>query len=138
MDAGARISDDKAVFRGMSNQNWSKRGIVNYRAFMLRRESAPYPIEVEISLGLSYESAVDELREHFGVGELSVREIHALPHGLSTLQHPKNNLKAMICGLPLFSEDSVQRDRAITMATDLARICYLVPLPPIPNGVTHS
>ena len=38
-------------------------------------------------------------------------------------------MKAEMHGLPLFSTDLVQRDLAVTMATDLARIAHWVAVP---------
>jgi len=126
MAALAPIANDQTVYRGLSNSNWCRNGIVNYKAFMLRPATAQYPIEEELSLGLTPETAVDELREHHGTAALSVLVIHGLPHNLRVLPDPDNALKAEMHGLPLFSTDAVQRGLAVTVATDLAGISRYV------------
>ena len=132
MAAAPLIPNNQQVYRGMRNPSWSKRGVVSHLAFMLRPATPEFPIEEELSLGLTIDAAIDELREHFGVGELSVLAIHDLPHGL-TVREAGEPLKADLFGLPLFSTDSHQRDLAVTMATDLANLAHLVPLNPAPQ-----
>lgn len=129
--AAPLIPNNQDVYRGMRNPSWSKRGVVSYLAFMLRPATAQFPIEQELSLGLTIDAAIDELREHFGVGKLPVLAIHALPHGLTVRETVGEPLKADLFGLPLFSTDPLQRDLAVTMATDLANLAHLVPLSPI-------
>ena|ERR1700676_1883665 len=126
MAAAPLIPNNQDVYRGMRNPSWSKRGAVSYLAFMLRPATAEFPIEQELSLGLTIDAAIDELRENFGVGELSVLTIHELPHGLTVRE--AEHYKADLFGLPLFSTDPQQRDLAVTMATDLASLAHLVPL----------
>ena len=118
------VPDEQNVYRGMRNKNWSKNGIVNYRAFMLRPATDQFPIEEELSLGLTPESAVDELQEHHGIAGILVRRIHLLPHHLTVQPDSENATKADIHGLPQFSTDPVQRDLAMTVATDLAKIVH--------------
>jgi hypothetical protein len=123
--------DDRLVYRGLRNRNWSKNGRVTYRAFLLRPATDQYPIEEELSLGLSHESAVDELDENFGVAILAIAQIHALPHGLTIRPDPENAQKADLFGLPLHSTDPAQISLAYAMATDLADISeFLPPAPP--------
>jgi len=112
----------------MRNPSWSKRGIVSPLAFMLRPATAQFPIEEELSLGLTIDAAIDELRENSGVAELSVMAIHELPHGLTVREATSERYKANLFGLPLYSTDPQQRDIAVTMATDLASLAHLVPL----------
>jgi len=95
---------------------------VQFKAFMLRPASSVFPAEEELSLGLTPQSAVDDLHEHHGAATLSVGEIHHLPHNLLVRIDPENDAKAMMSGLPLFSTEATERGRAITVATDLARI----------------
>lgn len=118
------VPDETNVYRGMRNKNWGKNGIVNYRAFMLRPATDEFPIEEELSLGLTPESAVDELQEHHGIAVLLVGRIHFLPHHLTVQPDSENVAKADIHGLPLFSTDPVQRGLAVTVATDLANIVH--------------
>lgn len=61
---------------------------------------------------------------------MSVAGVHALPHHLSVLPDAKNDMKAEMHGLPLFSTDPALRDLAVTMATDLASLATLDPVPP--------
>jgi hypothetical protein len=124
------IPDHEMVYRGMANASWCKRGVVNYKAFMLRPANDLYPIEEELSLGRSPESAVDELKENFGVGELSVQRVHGLPHALSVRPDMQNISKAYMLGVPLFSTDQTQRGIALAVATDLAGLCKPVPTTP--------
>lgn len=123
----ALIPNDRNVYRGMRNPSWSKRGSVSYLAFMLRPATAQFPTETELSLGLTPQSAVDELRENFGVASLSVRAINELPHGLTIRPDPRDATKVEMFGLPTHSIDTQQINLAIAMATDLAGIAYLVP-----------
>jgi hypothetical protein len=120
------IQDGQTVYRGMRVASWSKRGIVNYKAFMLRPATDKYPAEQEISLGQSIEKAIDELNEHYGVASLSVMRIHLLPHNLTVRVNSQDPMKADIWGLPLHSEDEHQRGIAMSMATDLAQLANLV------------
>jgi hypothetical protein len=120
------IQEGQTVYRGMRNPSWSRRGVVNFKAFMLRPASDEYPAEEEISLGLTVEKAVDELIEHFGVASLSVMRIHLLPHNLSVRANSRDTMKADIWGLPLYGENEDQRGIAVTMATDLADLANLV------------
>jgi hypothetical protein len=133
MAAAILVPDDRTVYRGLRNRNWSKGGQVTWKAFMLRPATPEFPIEEELSLGLTPESAVDELQENFGTAMLMVAEIHALPHGLTVRQNPVNEQKADLFGLPLHSVEPEQIDAAISMATDLADISEF--LPPIPAQV---
>jgi len=128
MAAAPLIPNDRDVYRGMRNPSWSKRGIVSPLAFMLRPATAQFPIEEELSLGLTIDAAIDELRENSGVAELSVMAIHELPHGLTVREATSERYKANLFGLPLYSTDPQQRDIAVTMATDLASLAHLVPL----------
>jgi hypothetical protein len=131
MAAPVLIPDDETVYRGMAASGWREQGIVNYLAFMLRPATPQYPLpEAELSLGRSAASAVDELRKNYGAAALSVAAVHALPHNLRVLPEAENVMKAEMHGLPLFSTDPVQRDLAVTMATDLARIARWVAVPP--------
>lgn len=132
MAAPVLIPDNETVYRGMANSNWCKREIVSYKAFMLRPATVLYPVaEAELSLGRSAASAVDELREHYGAVALSVAAVHALAHNVRIVPDRANVMKAEMHGLPLFSTDPTQRDRAVTMATDLAGLARWVPVPPI-------
>jgi hypothetical protein len=125
------IPGDEAVYRGLSNANWCKRGIVNYRAFMLRPANERFPEpESELSLGRTPEAAVNELATHYGAIGLSVGDVHALPHKLMVVEDAGDSLKAYILGLPLFSTDGESRARALAMATDLAQISQPTPLKP--------
>jgi hypothetical protein len=120
------IQHGQTVYRGMRNSNWAKKGIVTFRAFLLRPATDENPAEEEISLGLTIEKAIDELKEHHGVASLSVMRIHRLPHNLSVRVNSEDPMKADIWGLPLHSEDEEQRGRAVTIATDLAALANLV------------
>jgi len=131
MAAAPIIPNGRDVYRGMRNPSWSRRGIVSYLAFMLRPATAEFPIEQELSLGLTIEAAIDELDEHYGVAELSTPAILALPHGLTLRPTPNQPLKTDLLGLPLHSTEERQRDLAVTMAKDLAGIAHLVPLNPL-------
>lgn len=128
---GPLVPNDQSVYRGMRNANWVKHGAVNYKAYMLRAASAQFPAETELSLGLTPESAIDELQENHGVARLSVLAVHQLPHGLTVVADPENNTKAYLYGLLMFSTEEQQRGRAVTMATDLARLSVIVA--PLPN-----
>jgi hypothetical protein len=128
MAATALIPDDYPVYRGMRNPSWSKRGIISYLAFMLRAATTEFPAETELSLGLTPVSAVNELRENFGVARLSVIEVHQLPYNLRLHLDPQDDTKAEMFGLPLHSTDEAQRALAIEMASDLADIASLVPI----------
>ena len=127
MATPALIPNDRDVYRGMRNANWAKHGVVNYKAYMLRPATPDFPPEQELSLGLTPASAVDELAEHHGVGQLSVAAIHELPHNLAVRPDPENAAKTELFGLPLFSEDPILRDLAVTIATDLAGLTYYIP-----------
>src|SRR5438876_4982685 len=116
MAATATIPGNQSVYRGLRNSNWCKQGIVNYKAFMLRPGNDQNPPEEELSLGLTPDSAVDELHEHHGTAALSVLGVRSLPHNLHVLPDPDNETKAEMHGLPLFSTDSTQRDLAIAIA----------------------
>jgi hypothetical protein len=131
MAAPVLIPDNETVYRGMANSNWCKHEIVSYKAFMLRPATAQYPAaEAELSLGRSAASAVDELREHHGAAALSVAAVHDLTHNLRIQPDADDAMKAELHGLPLFSTDPIQRDRAVTMATDLAGLSRWVAVPP--------
>lgn len=127
---GPLVPNDQSVYRGMSNSNWVKHGAVTFKAYMLRAASAQYAAETELSLGLTPASAIDELRENHGIARLSVLAVHQLPHGLTIGPDPENDTKACLYGLPMFSTEEQQRGRAVTMATDLARISVIVTPPP--------
>ncbi len=130
----ALIPNERKVYRAMSNPSWVKRGQVTFRAFMLRPASEKFPIpEAEISLGLTPQSAIDELRENSGIGELLVSAVHELPHGLAIRQDRNSQHKAELFGLPLFSTDPAQISAAVGMATDLAFITRLLPPDPQPQ-----
>ena len=131
MTAAALIPNDRNVYRGMRNPSWSKRGAVSYLAFMLRPASAQFPIEQELSLGITVRAAIDELKQNFGVAELSVLSIHDLPHGLTVRPTPNEPMKADLLGLPLHSSDLQEIDLAVTMASDLATLAHLVPVAPL-------
>jgi len=120
------IQDGQTVYRGMRNPSWTKKGIITFKAFLLRPATDTYPAEEEISLGLTVEKAIDELKEHYGVASLSVMRIHWLPHNLSVRVNSKDPMKADIWGLPLHSEEEEQRGRAFTIATELAALANLV------------
>src|SRR5690242_10750098 len=126
MAAPVLIPDDQTVYRGLRNSNWCKQGVVNYKAFMLRPGNDQNPPERELSLGLTPESAVDELNEHHGTAALLVLSVHQLPHNLRVLPDSVNAAKAEMHGLPLFSTDAARRDLALTVATDLAGISHYV------------
>jgi hypothetical protein len=130
MAARALIPDNESVYRGMSKAAWCRQGIVTYEAFLLRPATVMHPIpEAELSLGRSAVSAVDELNKHYGAAILSVACVHALVHNLRVLPEADDATKAEMHGLPLFSTDPVQRDLAVTMATDLAGLATWVPVP---------
>ena len=131
MAAPAPIANAQTVYRGLRNSNWCKNGIVNYRAFMLRPANDQNPPEETLSLGLTPESAVDELHEHHGTGSLLVAAVHNLRHNLRVLPDAENPLKAEMHGLPLFSTEETQRDLALAIATDLAGIADFVPVHPV-------
>lgn len=133
MAAAPLIPNERDVYRGMRNPSWSRRGIVSHLAFMLRPATAQFPIEQELSLGLTAEAAIEELAEHYGVAGLSVLAIVQLPHGLTVRPTPNEPMKADLLGLPLHSTDEHQRDLAVTMAKDLAHLAHLVPLNPLPQ-----
>jgi hypothetical protein len=133
MAASPLVPNDRDVYRGMRNPSWSKRGVVSHLAFMLRPATADFPIEQDLSLGLTIEAAIDELREHYGIAELSVLAIHELPHGLTVRSAPNEPSKADLFGLPLYSTEEYQRDLAVTMAKDLATLAHLVPSNPLPQ-----
>lgn len=120
------IQDGQTVYRGMRNSSWAKKGVVTYKAFLLRPATDRDPAEEEISLGLTVEKAIDELKEHYGVASLSVMRIHWLPYNLLVRVNSKDPMKADIWGLPLHSEDEEQRGLAFTVASDLAAIANLV------------
>lgn len=126
MAGSALLTDNQDVYRGMANASWCKGGIVKYKAFMLRPASQTYPLEQELSLGRTPQSAVDELKENFGIGALSVALVHALPHALQVRQDTRDVSKAAMHGLPLFSTDENERSAALAVAEDLAAIAVLV------------
>jgi hypothetical protein len=98
---------------------------------MLRPATEQFPEpEAELSLGLTPESAVDELHEHHGTAAFLVADAHNLPYGLRIVSDVDNAAKAELHGLPLFSADSAQRDVAIAMASDLAGLSHFLPVPP--------
>jgi hypothetical protein len=121
------IPDAETVYRGLRNSNWRKAGRVTYKAFLLRPASTQFPAEEELTLGRTPASAVDELQENHGSASLLVSAVHALPHNLSVRIDLAATSKAHLWGLPLFSTDATQRDRAITVATDLAGIANVAP-----------
>lgn len=131
MAARALIPNNESVYRGMSKAAWCRQGVVTYEAFLLRPATILHPIpEAELSLGRSAGSSVDELNKHYGAATLSVASVHALVHNLRILPDANDAMKAEMHGLPLFSTDPVQRDLAVTMATDLAGIATWVAVPP--------
>jgi hypothetical protein len=127
MTTSSVVPDESSLYRGLRNANWSKNGKITWKAFILRPASAEFPIEEELSLGVTKASAVDELKEHFGWAELSVKEIHSLAHALVIRINPSDDQKADLFGLPLHSTDPDQIDLARTMATDLAIISEYLP-----------
>ena len=131
MAASVLIPDNENAFRGMANANWSKRGVVSYKAYMLRPASDIFPIEEELSLGRTPETAVNELSTHFGAAALLVHDVHRLPYGLRVIEDPQNITKAYMNGLPLFSKDESLRERALAVAQDLASISCHVPVPTV-------
>lgn len=120
------IPNEQSVFRGMRNSNWVKNRIIQWKAYMLRPATPDYPAEEFLSLGLTMQAAIEELREKHGAAELSVLAIQTLPHLLTVRATPGEDTKAEIHGLPLYSTEPAQRDLAITMATDLAGISHFV------------
>jgi len=135
MAAPHAIANDLIVYRGLRNSNWrdKKTGNITFKAFLLRPGNEQYPPEEELSLGMTPESAVDELDEHFGTGALHVEAVHNLPHRLSIVpDRTGNHAKAEMIGLPLFSTEAQQRALAITIGTDLAEISWFVPVSAAP------
>jgi hypothetical protein len=94
---------------------------------MLRPATDRYPAETELSLGLTPQSAIDELAENHGIASLLTGAIHGLPHHLSVRPDPGDITKAQVFGLPLYSTDPMRRDLALTVATDLAELATLLP-----------
>jgi hypothetical protein len=129
MGAPVLIPDDRTVYRGLSNDNWSKHGIISYKAFMLRPADVRNPIEEELSLGMTPQSAVDELRTNAGTASLSVLAVHGLRHSLTVRADLTNPLKAEMHGLPLHSTEPNQRDLALAVATDVAALALFAPVP---------
>jgi hypothetical protein len=130
MAAPPAVPNDLTVYRGLSNSNWrDKSGDISYKAFLLRPGNDRFPPERELSLGLTPESAVDELREHHGTAALRVFAVHHLPHNLRVLPDANNPAKAEMHGLPPFSTDPAQRGLAIAIGTDLAGIALYVAVP---------
>jgi len=123
------IPDDRTIYRGLRNDNWSKNGAITYKAFMLRPADAQFPIEEELSLGMTPQTAVDELRTNAGIASLSVQAVHGLPHALAVRADLTNPLKAQMHGLPLFSTDPNRRALAIAVASDLAFIALFMAAP---------
>jgi hypothetical protein len=122
------FQDNRIVYRGLRNGNWVKNGLITFKAFLLRPANQEFPPETELSLGLTPQSAVDDLRENHGAGGLLVQEVRALPHRLTIQIDPGNDTKAYMYGLPMHTTENVQRALAITIATDLARISFFVPI----------
>jgi hypothetical protein len=122
------VPDERLVYRGLRNSNWAKAGKITWKAYILRAATLENPIPEEYaSVGLTKESAVDELREYHGWAELLVGKIHSLPHGLIARFDGENDQKAGIYGLPLHSTEPKQIDMARSMATDLAGISEYLP-----------
>jgi hypothetical protein len=71
-------------------------------------------------------AALENLNENHGAARLSVLAVHQLPHNLTVGQDPEDATKACLYGLPTYSTEEQQKGRAMTMATDLARISVLV------------
>lgn len=101
-----------------------------WKAFMLRPATTEFPAEETLSLGLSAQHAVEDLRENHGTAKLTVGPIHALPHSLRVMSDREQEGKAELYGLPLHSSEPTEIDLAITIATDLAYISVLVPPTP--------
>jgi hypothetical protein len=82
-----------------------------------------------LSLGLTPQTAVDELNEHHGTAALSVLAVHNLGHNLRVVADPDSDAKAQMLGLPLHSTDPSQINAAMGVATALADISWYVPVP---------
>ena len=129
MAAPQPIADNIVVYRALRNSNWrdKRTGDITFKAFLLRPGSEQFPPEEELSLGITPESAVDELTEHHGTAALLVEAVHSLPHNLRIVpDRAGNSAKAEMTGLPLFSTEPEQRGLAIAVGTDLANIAWFV------------
>lgn len=130
--AAANLFPPNEVYRGLRNKNWVKRGVIQYLAYMLRPAKEPFPLETELSLGLTPQSAVSELVENHGTARLFIQEVHSLPYGLTVRADVENPTKAYMYGLPTHSLDEAQRGSAMTVATALANISSFASVDP-PN-----
>jgi hypothetical protein len=135
MAAPQVIANNQIVYRGLRNANWrdKKSGNITFKAFLLRPASERFPAEAELSLGLTPESAVNELDEHYGTAALQADGVHALPHGLRVAPDRTGDpAKAEMLGLPLYSTEPQQRGLAIAIGSDLAEIAWFVAVPAAP------
>jgi hypothetical protein len=124
-----RIRDDEFVYRGLSNSNWCRNEAITYKAYLLRPATNNFPLETDLSVGLTPRDAIRDMHEQHGVAELSVSRVHALPHGLRVMSDPEDATKARLFGLPVYSVATEQIGLRMNVATDLAAISRFIPMP---------
>jgi len=129
---GNVLGDDVGVFRAFAAKGFRdrKKNKVRYFAYLLRAEDVD-----GLSVGLSPRGAVKHLNENHGYCELSVRAAHALPHNLQIRLDLTDGDHAFVCNLPLMTISDEQRELAVLIAGELARLSQVVTCDPYkPNG----
>ena len=118
-DVGARLSDDRDVFRAFSEKGYRerKKNKVRHGAYLLRDED----VNDGLSVGLTPDAAVQHLNFNEGYCSISVEAIHSLPYDLEVRIDTKDPNHAFICNLPLLTISDAHREKAILIAGELAR-----------------
>jgi hypothetical protein len=127
---GNLLPDESEVFRGFSNRNFldNSRTVIRDRAYLRRKKDND-----GLSVGVTPQDAVRNLRENYGVSGLSVERIHNLGRGLEVRADIGMIGHALICGLPFVE---LNRELAEAIAQELvaiSRVVYAEPYAPNPG-----
>jgi hypothetical protein len=128
-NVGDLLSDDREVFRAFSDKSYRERKTINRvrsGAFQLRDED----VEDGLSVGLTPASAVRHLQTNYGYCSITVGKIHALPYHLEVRYDLADLEHAFICNLPLLTISDEQRELALLVGGQLARLSVVITCDP--------
>jgi hypothetical protein len=132
-NVGDLLSDDREVFRAFSDKSYRERKATNRvrsGAYQLREED----IEDGLSVGLTPEAAVKHLQTNHGYCSISVGKIHALSYHLEVRFDLRDAEHAFICNLPLMTISDEQRELALLIGGQLARLSVVITCDPFIPG----
>ncbi len=132
-NVGDLLGDDREVFRAFSDKSYRERKTINRvrsGAYQLREDDAADGL----SVGLTPEAAVRHLGFNFGYCSISVGRIHALPYHLEVRLDRAEPDHAFICNLPLMTISDEQRELALLIGGQLARMSVVITCDPFVPG----